>query len=173
MALPSFTRRGFFSAVSGAALLPLASRAEASPGEPVQGETFAGLAQGSRFGRWEVAHVAPLDHGGRIVTAMPIGASSSQLDALFELEILAKDEPGAARPPAESARFAVFVRNSGDGDHRTIEDHGLAAMTLADHLRAVEASIDASGFMTHAARTDAFAADLRAGVRASRPRLLR
>jgi len=159
--------------ISGAVLLPLASNAQAETVASPETQSFAGLSVESRFGRWEIAHIAPLDLGGRVLTAMPIGASSTDTASLFELEVLAKDESGGARPPAESARFSVFVRNSGRGATSTVEDHGLAAMALARYLEGVEEGVDASGFMTHAARSQTFHQDLRADLRLSPPRLLR
>ena len=127
-----FSRRGFVAGVSGALMLPLASPADAAPGgTPAAGETFANLARGSVVERWVVAHVAPLECGGRVLTLSP----SASPDRVFEVEVLARDgAPGAACPPGVSELFAVFVRNSGGGRAPTVEDHGLAARAIASHL---------------------------------------
>src|SRR5262245_31248502 len=84
------------------------------------------LAPGDRFGRWMLVRTLPLDRGA--VTAVARGDDGHE----FRLEILARDAaPLAPKPPAETERFAVYVRNGGDGWMPTVEEQGLAAMTLA------------------------------------------
>ncbi len=125
--------------------LPAAGRGESSP--------FAGLDRGARVGEWRVAHVGALRRGGRVLVLHREGGQP------FELEVLAADD-GGPRAPGRSEHFAVFVRNAGDGSTSTVEDHGLAAMALASHLRKHEGEMDRSGFQSMRARSATFAAEL-------------
>jgi hypothetical protein len=71
----------------------------------------------------------------------------------FQLEILARDaSPIAPRAPGEAGRFAIYVRNGGDGFAPTDEEQGLAAMALAEIVRRNEANVSAEGFLTHEGR---------------------
>jgi hypothetical protein len=110
-------------------------------------ELIQPLTPGARFGRWTVAEVLPVERGAMTVVARGDDGRP------FRLEILARDpSPLAAAPPAETGRFAIFVCNGGDGVKQTVEDEGLAAMTLATFVRANEHRFDATAFLTHAER---------------------
>lgn len=107
------------------------------------------LTAGTKVGRWVVAGISPLQNG-----AIEVGLRSEEaLDHVFHVEVLARDSSAlAARPPAETRHFALFVRNGGDGWMPTEEDQGLAAMTLAKVIESNERDLDASGFLTLADR---------------------
>lgn len=107
------------------------------------------LRAGSKLGAWTVASVSPLQEGAITVTLESSEGHS------FRLEILARDpSPLAPKPPMQTARFAVYVRNGGDGWAPTIEEQGLAAMALGAIIESNEGSqADAArGFLTHAER---------------------
>lgn len=104
-------------------------------------------------GSWKVLHVGPLSRGGRVILMRGAG------DDRFELEVLLRDAEGP-RPPGESGKFAVFVRNAGNGSTSTDEDHGLAAMNFASHLRTRESAIDPAGFLTMRERSATYAREL-------------
>ncbi|NUO50184.1 MAG: hypothetical protein HOV80_15125 [Polyangiaceae bacterium] len=154
-------RRGFLLGVPSALALPLAGRI-ALARERGDSQSFAGLHEGSRVGPWVVDHVGPIARGGRVLLLR--GAGEDGAERRFELEVLLRDPKGPT-PPGQSKHFAVFVRNSGNGSTATVEDHGLAAMTLASHLAAHEAGIDSSrlleeGWLPMRERTEAFASEL-------------
>lgn len=153
-------RRGFLLGVPSALALPLAART-ALARERGASQSFADLKEGSRVGPWVVDHVGPMARGGRVLL---LRGESDGAEGRFELEVLLGD-PNGPTPPGRSGHFAVFVRNSGNGSTATVEDHGLAAMTLASHLAAHEARIDRSrlveeGWLTMRERTEAFASEL-------------
>ena len=106
---------------------------------------------GSRFGRWTIAEVAPLKHG-----AITIKARTDHGET-FTLEILARD-PGALaqKPPATTARHAIFLPNGGNGWSPTHEEHGLAAMALAQVIAKNEDAAPLAGLLTHAQRIQVF-----------------
>lgn len=105
------------------------------------------LAPGSRFGRWTVAAIEPLERGAVTVVVRDDDGHD------FRLEILARDpSPLAPRPPAQTRRFAIHVQNGGNGWAPTVEEQGLAAMTLARFVERNEATATAGGFLTHAER---------------------
>ena len=83
---------------------------------------------------------------------MTIAVSGAERRA-FQLEIMARDaSPLAPRAPGETSRFAIYVRNGGDGFAPTNEEQGLAAMALAEIVKRNEASASAEGFLTHEGR---------------------
>jgi hypothetical protein len=125
---------------------PPAARSPAAPAAP-RTELLAPFTKGSRFARWTIADVSPLDRGAVTITVHGDDGHD------FRLEILARDgSPLARRAPGETARFAIYVANGGDGWLPTVEEQGLAAMTLASILAKNEAALDAAGFLTHAER---------------------
>lgn len=158
----SVSRRTVAMAMAGGALLaPLASldasgavEEHPSTGENASGETRAllsPLAQGSRLLGWTVVAIEP----------QTLGTVRVQLkgedNIAFAIEILARDSsPLAARPPAETQRFALFVSNGGNGRLPTAEEQGLAAMALAQIVQRNEAHVPTEGFLTHAERIDAY-----------------
>ncbi|MBK9261090.1 MAG: hypothetical protein IPM54_14945 [Polyangiaceae bacterium] len=105
------------------------------------------LAPGARFANWTVAQIDPLVGG-----AVSVKIRSDEQHT-FDLEIMARDTSALAqKPPAETAKFAVFVVNGGDGWAPTREEQGLAAMTLAKILAKNERDVDLPGLLTHAER---------------------
>lgn len=141
---------GILGAGALAAPLVLAARAEANPENErlrPRSELFAPLEPGARLARWSIVAIEPLRLGA--VTVVARGDDGHD----FRLEVLARDAaPLAPKPPAETARLAIYVRNGGDGWLPTVEEQGLAAMTLAQILVRNEASCSVEGLLTHAER---------------------
>jgi len=138
---------------SGVALAPavgqaLAREASGDPSDVVRA-LLAPLGPGEKIGRFTVEAIRPLAEGAVTVSV------SGEDGAAFQLEILARDaSPLAPRAPGETSRFAVYVRNGGDGFAPTNEEQGLAAMALAAIVKRNEASVSegAAGFLTHEQR---------------------
>ena len=121
--------------------------AAASKPERSLDSLFMPLAPGARLARWTIGAIEPLREGAVTVIARSDGGHD------FRLEVLARDAaPLAPKPPAETARLAIFVRNGGDGWLPTVEEQGLAAMALAQILSRNEDAISVEGFLTHAER---------------------
>jgi hypothetical protein len=125
----------------------------AAPAPAAQGDDasalglLAPLARGSRFARWTVARISPLERGSVTVTVH--GDDGHE----FRLEVLARDRsPLARNAPGTTERFAVYVANGGDGWVPTVEEQGLAAMTLATIIGRNEHAASLEGFLTHAER---------------------
>jgi hypothetical protein len=111
----------------------------AAPDEPV--------AVGSRFGRWKVVAIHPVEDGALRVDV------SGEDDHVFVVEILARDtSPMAPQPPAVTEGLALYVRNGGDGWLPTAEEQGLAAMTLAHALTSSGKGGAIPGLLTHGER---------------------
>ncbi len=105
------------------------------------------LEAGSRFAKWTVAQVDPLVDG-----AVSVKIRSDEQHT-FDLEIMARDNSALAqKPPAQTAKFAIFVVNQGDGWSPTREEQGLAAMTLAKIVEKNEAAVELPGLLTHSER---------------------
>ncbi len=87
--------------------------------------SFLDTLVGRSFRGCQVERVSPAHLGGAaIVLASPEGA--------FQIDILARGEtPGVA----ETAHYALFLANRGDGREPTHERHGLALMDVAGWLR--------------------------------------
>jgi len=110
---------------------------------------LAPLAAGSTLGHWRVEVVRPLSAG-----AVSLLLRDAR-DEAFQLDICARDpRSDAPRGPAESASFQIFVANEGDGATGTVEDHGLAAMAVAEIVRANETSVPLDRFKTLAERNE-------------------
>jgi hypothetical protein len=135
---------------SGVALGPAVRRAFAGePSKEAESHValLAPLGPGDKIGRWKVDSIRPLTEG-----AVTVAVSGEDRRA-FQLEILARDaSPLAPRAPSQTDRFAIYVRNGGDGFAPTDEEQGLAAMALAAIVRRNEASVSAEGFLTHEGR---------------------
>ena len=103
-----------------------------SAGAPATSDAAPALLQvGTRFGRWTVTAVHPIEDG-----ALRIGCKGAD-ERAFALEVLARDpSPLAPSPPATTDGLAIYVSNGGDGWLPTEEEQGLAAMTLAHLLTA-------------------------------------
>ncbi|MCC6217104.1 MAG: hypothetical protein IT376_19755 [Polyangiaceae bacterium] len=104
----------------------------------------APLTSGSRLGRWTVERVLPVAAGAQSLVLRDASGG------LFQLDVCSR-APGVSSP-ASTDRFQVFVANGGDGATATVEDHGLAAMALAEVIRANEQRLDGRGFEALAAR---------------------
>jgi hypothetical protein len=116
---------------------------------------IAPLAVGAQFARWTIVQIDPVVDG-----AMRIKVRSGEND-VFHLELMARDDSALAqKPPAQTAKFAVFVANGGDGWSATDEDHGLAAMTLASIIEKNEAAVTLPGLLTHSQRLQSHAGSL-------------
>jgi hypothetical protein len=110
----------------------------------------APLVAGSALGAWRVESVKPLTDGA---VSLLLRDSSERA---FQLDICAFDpQSGAPLGPARSERFQIFVANEGDGATGTIEEHGLAAMAVAEIVRANEAAVPVDHFQTLAERNAA------------------
>lgn len=138
---------------SGVALAPAIGQAfaggspAAAPDRDVGKDLVAPLGPGEKIARWKVEAIRPLAEGA--VTVVVAGEDQRS----FQLEILARDpSPIAPRAPGETSRFAIYVRNGGDGFVPTDEEQGLAAMALAEIVRRNEAKVSAEGFLTHEGR---------------------
>lgn len=120
---------------------------------PPQPGLVAPLAAGSALGRWQVESIHEV--AGGALSLVLVDAAGAR----FQLDVCLRDAtPGAVTAPGRTEHFEVFLANSGNGATATFEDHGLAAMAVADIVRGNEALADRSGFMTLAARLAASAA---------------
>jgi hypothetical protein len=109
------------------------------------------LKVGSRFARWTVAAIHPVEHGALTVAVRTDDGHE------FSLEVLARDpSPLAPRAPANVGELAIHVCNSGDGWLQTMEEQGLAAMTLAQILETNGKGAPVEGLLTHADRMARF-----------------
>ena len=116
---------------------------------------LAPLKVGSRFARWTVVAIHPVEHGALTVAVRADDGHE------FSLEVLARDtSPLAPRPPASVGELAIHVCNSGDGWLPTAEEQGLAAMTLAQILNANGKGAPVDGLLTHADRMARFGGSL-------------
>ncbi|MFO0589733.1 MAG: hypothetical protein U0441_19495 [Polyangiaceae bacterium] len=99
---------------------------------------------------WQVVRIEALDMGA--VRVQLKGESG----VAFAVEVLARDRSGlAARPPAQTEKFALHVSNGGDGRMPTAEEQGLAAMALAQIVARNEDGVSDAGFLTHGERIEA------------------
>jgi hypothetical protein len=114
------------------------------------------LRPGVRFGRWSVAAVHPVDRGALRVDVRQHtgrdGGNPHTPGEEFALEILARDPSAPSRPPAEVGALAIYVCNGGDGWLPTVEEQGLAAMTLAALLEKHGSTGPIEGLLTHGER---------------------
>ena len=126
--------------------------ADDAPKDSTVAELVAPLAPGSSLGDWNVDQLVALKHGAASVVL------SDASGHRFQLDVCKRDQTdGARRAPGQTEHFEVFLANHGDGSTVTYEDHGLAAMALADVIRANEHRVEHKGFQTLAERlsTDA------------------
>jgi hypothetical protein len=136
--------------IAGALAIQAADEPAAKAAEgPASGGIPAALRPGAPFGRWTIVEVHAVDHGTLRVDVRPQNAPE---DHVFALEILARDPAPPSRPPAAVGALAVFVPNGGDGWMPTVEEQGLAAMTLAALLEKHGQTGPIDGLMTHAER---------------------
>lgn len=137
---------------AGVATAGVPRGAEASPARPPTrgiAQLLAPLVPGSTLGRWRVeALIEPIGGAASVVLA-------DRREQRFQLDVCARDpSPLASRGPASTEHFELFLANQGDGATGTHEDHGLAAMALAELIRANEAHADKSPYLTLAERSD-------------------
>lgn len=108
---------------------------------------LAPLAPGDRLDRWTVERILPVEDGAASVVL------SDESGQRFQLDICKRDTAASSPAgPGRSQHFEVFLANSGDGSKATFEDHGLAAMALAEVIRTNEQGIDRTPFSTQARR---------------------
>jgi hypothetical protein len=119
------------------------------PAPPATNGVPAALRPGAPFGRWTVVEVHPVAQGALRVDVRP---SNEPEGHVFALEILARDPAPASLPPATVGSLAVFVPNGGNGWLPTVEEQGLAAMTLAALLEKHGQTGPIEGLMTFAER---------------------
>lgn len=156
----SLNRRGFFvlvGAAAGAMMLARSTSRDSAPASssPSTGASTPPAPQASASPSSSALGLAPGDSiaGGWTVSAIhpvTLGAIPVILEGAhgkFQLDVLRRAENGPSGI-GNSERLSVFLCNQGDGGKRTHEDHGLAAMALAEQLKAREASLDLSGLLT-------------------------
>lgn len=106
-------------------------------------DLLAPLAVGSQLATWRIERLGRLFAG-----AVSVELSDASGER-FIVDICARDSGvGAAEPPARTERCDLFVANEGSGHDPTHEDHGLAAMALAEIVRSHEHHADLSGLLT-------------------------
>jgi hypothetical protein len=140
----------------GTPLLPADAPANAGDTPAPSGAFPAALHPGARFGRWSIARIHPVEHGALRVDVREANGHE------FALEILARDPAPTSRPPAEVGALAFYVCNGGDGWLPTVEEQGLAAMTLAALLEKHGQTGAIPGLLTHQERVVLHADVLRA-----------
>lgn len=136
---------------SGVVLAPAVGQAlgaaASAPGIDVGKALLAPLGPGDRIGGFAISEIRPLTEG-----AVTVAVASAEGRG-FHLEVMARDaSPLAPRAPGETDRFAIYVRNGGDGSAPTDEEQGLLAMALAAVVKRNEANVSAEGFLTHEQR---------------------
>lgn len=134
--------------------LPSQSEAETGGRQDASG-LVAPLRPGSRLGAWRVQALSTVRHG-----AVTVGLVDG-LGGSFCLDICARDEGvGAAVAPGRSEHYDVFLANEGKGADPTHEDHGLAAMALAEIVRANENAVRPEGMLTLRERLDRYSNEI-------------
>ncbi len=150
------SRRVVFGALGASAVATAASLSKSAVGAPVLGSKKAStpialpdevvgrlvapLEANASLSRWRVVKVTALVGGAASVVLL------DGTGAEFQLDVCARDE--AALVPARTEYFDISVVNQGDGSTATAEEHGLAAMALADIVRTNEHRVDAALFAT-------------------------
>ena len=117
---------------------------EAQPTDDASGAPLvAPVKEGSVLGPWRVVEVGSVQAGALTLTLLD-GSGRT-----FFLDVCRRDDGlGAPVPPARTDMFDIFVANEGDGLSPTLEDHGLAAMALAEVVRANEHAVQVSDILT-------------------------
>lgn len=119
------------------------------PNATLAEQLVAPLAAGAQLARWTVEKVVPVENG--VACVVCVDESSTR----FQLDVCLRDDAGSKRGPGQTEHFEVFLVNSGNGHQQTFEDHGLAAMALAEVIRSNEQHVDRSSFSTHGQREHA------------------
>jgi hypothetical protein len=153
---------GFSAGVLAGAMI-IGGKSSADATSTTSEALLAPLAVGSRFARWTVAAIHPIQLGALNVLIR------AQDGHEFLLEVLARDASALAPPPpAEVGALSIYVSNAGDGWMPTAEEQGLAAMMLARILEANGKGAPVTGLLTHAERSARFGVNVR-GVHVHQP----
>ena len=116
----------------------------AQPADSQSGSALlAPLRAGSTLGAWTVEAISVV-HAGAVTVRLHDASGS-----VFCVDICARDARlGAMTGPARTVHFDLFLANEGDGDRPTNEDHGRAALALAEIIRTNEQSVVLPGMLT-------------------------
>lgn len=108
---------------------------------------IAPLQVGSALGAWTVVGMTAVRAG-----AVTVVLANQQGDS-YPVDICLRDDGSdAPAPPARTALYDIFVANEGSGSTPTHEDHGLAAMAVAEVVRANEHGARIDGLSTQRQR---------------------
>ena len=104
---------------------------------------LAPLVAGRTLGSWTVERIGEL-HAGAVTAVLRDAAA-----VRFCLDICRRDQ-GLMAPsaPAKTDLYEIFLANEGDGSRPTHEDHGQAALALAEIVRANEHAVRLDGMLT-------------------------
>lgn len=128
--------------VRGAAA-PNATSARAGAAQRLSESLVTPLAPGSEIDRWRVERILPVENGAASVVLSDARGRS------FQLDVCSRDRrAGAPTAPGRSELFEVFLANAGNGKKASFEEHGLAAMALAEVIRGNEQRVSRSSFLT-------------------------
>lgn len=162
MSTDRLTRRGALTmTAAGAALAVIPRAATAAVDDPVAPaassqlslaeQLIAPLRVGSELGSWRLHSMTDVRTGAITVSL------SDEKGQTYPIDLCLRDDaPGAAVPPARTTFFDVFAANGGKGDTPTLEQHGLAAMALAEVIRSNEHHVTVGGVMTQQDRIRTF-----------------
>ena len=113
--------------------VPVDGPRESGPSSLHASQLLAPLSVGSQIGGWRLEQLGKLQAG-----AVGVDLSDAHGNR-FHIDICRRDDGlGAAIPPARTDRCDLFVANEGTGGDPTDESAGLAAMALAEVVRAHE-----------------------------------
>lgn len=142
--VPAVVRAATSGATSRAPVPPAGGAPPSAPEWAPAGEPsplFHGLSSGSIVAGSTIVGIGALVNG-----AVGI-ALHDRTGARFGVEVCARDA-AAPRGPGETQHLSLYVVNEGDGAMPTNEEHGLAAMAIADVVRRNEPGADLTGFLT-------------------------
>jgi hypothetical protein len=113
------------------------------------------LGAGKVIGAWTVERISEVHAGA--VTAVLLDAGGTR----FCLDICKRDS-GMAAPsaPARTDLYEIFLANEGDGSRPTFENHGQAALALAEIVRANEHAVVMEGMLTLRERLSQFPSEV-------------
>ena len=113
------------------------------------------LVAGSVLGPWSIEGMTPV-FAGAVTIALRDPRSTR-----FFVDVCMRDrDPGAASAPAATDRYELFLANEGDGHRPTHEEHGRAAMALAEVIRGNEHAVQLQGMLTLRQRLQRYAAQV-------------
>jgi hypothetical protein len=132
--------------------------ARPSADDPAWG-LIAPLREGSMLGPWRVVAMTPVRAGA--ITVVVANAQGQN----YAIDICQRDDSSSAPvPPARTAHYDIFVVNEGSGNTPTREEHGLAAMALAEVIRSNESSVRPAGLATHRQRLAGYSDQIMKGI---------